>query len=214
MTCECCDRGLPATKIHGLYCCEECDNFDEEEEVVVIRNGDFADKKHTNAVIALAMRNNFYVEQVWNMLLRKLSPRVAQQLLKEGYTKEELAEVEKRSFAKYDNFNWEFRLLMKEDKVIGFSFWDFPKKAGKGCCLEFLLVDEAERGKGHGKSLMDEYDRWTIANGRTNNKIQFIPTPKLMAFYTAYGFRDCGVVERGDIGSDVVCWYRGDIVPK
>jgi len=29
--CECCDKVCDVTKIHGLYCCEECDNFDEEE---------------------------------------------------------------------------------------------------------------------------------------------------------------------------------------
>lgn len=30
--CECCDSTAPATKVNGLYCCAECDNFDEEEE--------------------------------------------------------------------------------------------------------------------------------------------------------------------------------------
>jgi len=31
--CECCDKVCDVTKIHGLYCCEECDNFDEEKVI-------------------------------------------------------------------------------------------------------------------------------------------------------------------------------------
>ncbi len=27
-TCECCESGLPATKINGIYCCVRCDNFE------------------------------------------------------------------------------------------------------------------------------------------------------------------------------------------
>jgi hypothetical protein len=29
-TCECCESGLPATKINGIYCCVRCDNFECE----------------------------------------------------------------------------------------------------------------------------------------------------------------------------------------
>jgi predicted GNAT family N-acyltransferase len=98
---------------------------------------------------------------------------------------------------------------MKEGNVIGFCFWDYPKTAGKGCCFEFLLVDEAERGKKYGNMLMDDFLAWTDANGRTEIKIQFDNTRMLRKFYTKYGFKDCGDVEDEDADCPLNVWYRG-----
>lgn len=37
--------------------------------------GDFTNKQHTNAVVKLALQHDFYIDQIWNMVLRKVSPR-------------------------------------------------------------------------------------------------------------------------------------------
>jgi hypothetical protein len=30
--CECCDSGLPAVKVHGIFVCKKCDNFEEDSD--------------------------------------------------------------------------------------------------------------------------------------------------------------------------------------
>jgi len=149
--------------------------------------GDFSNKQHTNAVVKLALQHDFYIEQIWNMVLRKLSPSTKKHLLNAGISQNKILEMEKQAFEMYEDFHWEFRLLMKDNKVIGFSFWDYPKKEGKGVCLEFLLVDNAERNNKYGTLLMDDFIKWADAN-RPEIKIQFKNTPMLRAFYTKYGF--------------------------
>jgi predicted GNAT family N-acyltransferase len=164
--------------------------------------GDLTNKQHTNAVIKLSIKHNFYTDQIWNMILRKLSPKVNKQLLTAGVSPSKILEMEQQAFANYDNYNWEFRLLMKEGKVVGFSFWDYPKKAGRGVCLEFLLIDEAERGNRYGKLLMDDFIAWADAN-RPDIKIQFKNTNMLRTFYTKYGFSGASNAD-----GEMTEWFR------
>lgn len=153
-------------------------------EIIV---GDLTNRQHTNAVIKLSIKHNFYIDQIWNMVLRKLSPTINKQLVNAGVSPSKILEMEKQALAKYDNYHWEFRLLMKDNEVVGFSFWDYPKKAGRGCSLEFLLVDEAQRGNKYGKLLMDDFVAWADAT-RPEIKIQFENSKMLRTFYTKYGF--------------------------
>jgi GNAT superfamily N-acetyltransferase len=169
--------------------------------------GDFTNKQHTNAVVKLALQHDFYVDQVWNMVLRKVSPSVRKQLLNTGISPSKVLEMEKQSFKLYDNFNWEFRLLMKNDKVIGFSFWDYPKKEGKGVCLEFLLIDNAERNNKYGKLLMDDFIKWVDNVDIPEIKIQFKNSQMLRTFYTKYGFNG---VNNAD--GSLTEWYRKRLI--
>jgi GNAT superfamily N-acetyltransferase len=176
--------------------------------------GDLTNRQHTNAVVKLSLTHNFYIDPIWNMVLRKLSPALTKQLRLAGWTQERIDREETKQFSKYDDYNWEFRLLMKDDKFIGFTFWDYPKKSkrGQGCCLEFLLVDGAERGNKYGKLLMDDFIAWADTN-RPEIKIQFpIADRMLVQFYTKYGFKydkehaepsDARCVEMG-----LANWYR------
>jgi len=151
--------------------------------------GDLTNKQHTNAVIKLSLQHNFYIDQIWKLVLRKFSPTIKKHLLLSGVSLQKILEMEAGEFNMYDNYNWQFRLLMKDDKVVGFSFWDYPKKAGRGVCLEFLLIDEAERGNKYGRLLMDDFIAWADAN-RPQIKIQFTNTLMLRTFYTKYGFSE------------------------
>lgn len=176
--------------------------------------GDLTNKQHAYAVVKLSLTHNFYIDPIWNMVLRKLSPPLTNKLRLAGWSQERIEREETNQFAKYDDYNWEFRLLIKDETVIGFTFWDYPKtsKTGRGCCLEFLLVDEAERGKKYGKLLMDDFIAWADAN-RPEIKIQFeIKDRMLVQIYTKYGFKydkehaepsDAGQVEMG-----LANWYR------
>ena len=164
--------------------------------------GDFSNKQHTNAVVKLALQHDFYTDQIWNMVLRKVSPTMRNHLLNAGVSRSKILKMEKEAFEMYEGFNWEFRLLMKDDKVIGFSFWDYPKKEGKGVCLEFLLIDNAERNNKYGTLLMDDFIKWADAN-RPEIKIQFKNSPMLRAFYTKYGFSG---VDSED--GSLTTWYR------
>jgi GNAT superfamily N-acetyltransferase len=150
--------------------------------------GDLTNKQHTNAVLKLSLTHNFYIDAIWTMVLRKLSPSLTKQLRLAGWSQERIDQEETKQLSKYDAYIWELRLLVKDEKVIGFAFWDYPK-TGKGCSLEFLLVDKAERGKKYGKLLMDDFIAWADAN-RPEIKIQFPIADKLLVkIYTKYGFK-------------------------
>lgn len=178
--------------------------------------GDLTNREHTNAIIKLSITHNFYIDPIWNMVLRKFSPPLLRQLRNAGWSQERIEYEEANQFRKYDYYNWECRLLKKEGVIIGFTFWDYPKRPkdeGLGCCLEFLLVDEAHRGNKYGKLLMDDFIVWADAN-KPKIKIQFPKADRLLIkFYTKYGFKFDIVENEKDRDPNaeqggLVEWYR------
>lgn len=159
----------------------------------IIIDGDFNNTQHKNAVVGLSLRNNFYTDAIWNMVMRKLTPSQRRVLSNKGMPDRLIVEVEKDEFKKYDEYDWGFKLLMKNDVAIGFTFWDYPKQKhypnGKGCCLEYLLVDAAHRGNKYGTLLLDDFVSWATIH-RPVIKIQFKPDRMLVDLYKKYGFNE------------------------
>jgi hypothetical protein len=167
---------------------------------------DLTNKQYINAVIKLSIKNNFYIDQIWNTLLRKLSPSQINKL-PTGFSRSDILNIEEQSLKFYDDYNWELRILMKDDIAIGFSIWDYPKDDGDGCCFEYLLIDEVERGNKYSKLLMDNFIVWSNIN-RPNTKVIFDDTILLNSFYTKYGFKDCGLIEQQYANCPLKVWYR------
>jgi GNAT superfamily N-acetyltransferase len=181
----------------------------------ILIDGDFNNTHHKNAVVGLSLRNNFYTDAIWNMVMRKLTPNMRRMLTIKGVSNKDIEGMEERAFRKYSNYDWGFKLLMKNDVAIGFTFWDYPKQSshpnGKGCCLEYLLVDADHRGKKYGTLLMDDFVSWADIH-RPVIKIQFKPDRVLVKLYKKYGFKEgCPEGMKQDpvaAGSGLVEWYR------
>jgi GNAT superfamily N-acetyltransferase len=159
---------------------------------VILINGDFNNTQHKYAVVGLSIRNDFYTDAIWNMVLRQLTPSIRRLLTLKGLSTEKIDEMEEQAFRKYNDYDWGFKLLMKDDVAIGFTFWDYPKQIhipnGTGCCLEYLLVDAHHRGNKYGTLLMDDFVAWADIH-RPVIKIQFKPDPLLIKLYKKYGFK-------------------------
>jgi len=175
--------------------------------MIEIIKGDLTNKQHTNDVVGLSLKNKFYTDQIWNMVLRKFTPQVIKRLRELGWSDARIEAERVKKMEKYDKYEWEFRLLMKDGKTIGFIFWDYPKKEGKGVCLEFLLVDPAHRENGYGKLLMDDFIVWADAT-RPDIKIQFDGNNMLRKFYAKYGFKEHPEKKKSNPFCPFLEWYR------
>jgi len=157
------------------------------------------DPKATLPVYQLAKKNNFYPEQVYNFLFRDFSPDHPVSKLPKPI-REQLS----KAFANYDKYDFQLTLLKRDKALVGFAFWTCPKENNGKCCLEFLLIDGPDQGKGYAKILMDNFIRWADAN-RPHILIQ-IPSKdeRCKHFYTKYGFKPKNPADT----SELVNWER------
>jgi GNAT superfamily N-acetyltransferase len=143
-------------------------------------------QRQTLPVYQMAKKNNFYAEQVYQFLFRKLSPDNPLSSLPESIQRKLTGGSS--GFSKYDKYEFQLRLLKRGTTLVGFALWNYPRENNGKCCLEFLLIDETEQGKGYGKILMDDFIKWADKN-RPHVLIQ-IPAndERCKHIYSKYGF--------------------------
>ena len=151
-----------------------------------IINLDLSTKQMRNAVVGLAIKHRFYAEVV----MKAMTPHPS------------------------DKFAFNFRILIVEGKVVGFTTMDWRKdnKDGK-CMFEFLLVDEAERGKGYGKLLIEDVINWCKEVDKCYIKVQFeTRDEKLKIIYGKYDFKHYPEEEPKDYQQGLMVgitnWYK------
>lgn len=173
-------------------------------------------------IINLAIRNNFYVADIWFVLYKFVYPpkmkeylgdaRKGSRIYNEIFIKNTQAWFNGFKFDKME-YNW--FVLKINNKPVGFwlSCWR-KDRDNQFSCLEFLLVDKNERRKGYGKMLLENYFAFAEANNRDKCiVIQFDKTKDhLKDFYSQYGFVRDEEEEKKEtdwkITDDVIWWYR------
>jgi len=87
-----------------------------------------------------------------------------------------------------------YRFLVAEldGAVVGYACWGPILGTAESADLYWIAVDQSTQGRGVGRALLDEAERWIAAEGRTRvyletaGRAQYQPT---RAFYLACGYR-------------------------
>jgi len=140
-----------------------------------------------NDVVAMSLRNDFYFSCIWSFLKRSYPPQQLARMRNMGYSEEYI----KKEFVKRDktkDFGWVCNKLMVDDKLAGFTIWDYPKEGTK-CMLEFVFVDPTHRGNGFGNILVSHFKIQAIHLEKSLCKIQVDwNNERLQQFYKDWGW--------------------------
>jgi len=180
------------------------------------------DEKIGKEIIRLAIKYNFYVEKVWYFVKGFVYPPAMKKFLDEErvFNPDRRAKLKQHIEKDYAEqlgiqfFKNYVRVGMVGDRVVGFSvFGHRANKSYPKMGLEFVLIDDAERGKGYGKQMVENVIEWGNINKKPEIKIQFDLNDKaLEAFYSKLGFAYHPEVEPNDykcsLEGGYMTWYR------
>lgn len=153
-------------------------------------------KEKMNKVLNMALRNDFYFNQLWSLLMRSYPPKIKMILVRK-HSKEAIEERERRAYEKYNKFGFVLNILeTREGELVGFCFWDYPLPTDKnpktGCCLEFLFISPEYRRQGLGSMLVGAFRIIAKQNFKKEKcKVQVPRNNKnLIKFYEDWGWEE------------------------
>ena len=169
--------------------------------------------KDLNSILTMAIRNKFYIDHLWLVIRGDIYPVLIKQWKEERRNKREIevaSFIYKRGLLN-PKFGYKWFVLRDEDKIVGFIAMSYRVDLSNDCCfLEYMLLDEAYRGKKLSHQLMSSFFDWCKENGKNQIKVQFeINDERLNYLYSQHGFKR-EFLENGDekIIGGYVNWYK------
>jgi GNAT superfamily N-acetyltransferase len=169
--------------------------------------------QHLKDILTMSIRNDFYIDHIWLVITGKIYPAQIKKWEREGRSPAWIAGTTEAYMENLLNplfgYKW-FVFMNEENKVVGFvaSSYRVDLENGK-CFLEYMLIDEAYRGKGHSHQILNSFFEWCKTNNINQIKIQFEPEiQQLKHLYAKHGFKKM-ILERGDDRpSKYENWYK------
>jgi GNAT superfamily N-acetyltransferase len=166
-----------------------------------------------NSILTMAIRHKFYIDHLWLVIKGDIYPSLIKQWKAEGIP---LTEIVFRTLMYKKEllnpkFGYKWFVLRDEDKIVGFIAISYRVDLSNDkCFLEYMLLDEAYRGKKLSHQLMNSFFDWCKENGKNQIKVQFeINDERLNYLYSQHGFKR-EFLENGDekIIGGYVNWYK------
>ena len=168
------------------------------------------DKNQLKEIVALCIRYNFYIENIWFIINNALYPPTIKAIKAMGNTDNTIRILERESRAMLLNPKFAIRyfVLTDNNKVIGFIIISNQVVVNGACFLEYILIDDAYKGMGLSSTMFNEFFGWCEENNIRQIKIQFEPTDKLKYLYTKQGFKKLNLEVGDEIKGIHENWYK------
>jgi ribosomal protein S18 acetylase RimI-like enzyme len=111
-----------------------------------------------------------------------------------------------------------YRFLVAEldGAVVGYACWGPILGTAESADLYWIAVDRSTQGRGVGRALLDEAERWIAAEGRTRVYLETAGRPQYQptrAFYLACGYRIIAELEHFYAPGDAKVVFLRVLVP-
>ena len=124
---------------------------------------DFVESEHANTIYEMALRENFYPEDVFMNVynFKKICPLILREIKKTSKTKKQRNQQQHIALNKLNEISMEntvhgFVALNETNKIVGYLIYTVFKINPTAHELTFLFVDKEYRDKGIGTMLMEQ----------------------------------------------------------